>query len=59
MESGMADEQKQDVQPSGGNSSASRDKQSMTGDPGRTPGKADGDEETVEESLRQKEKGKA
>ncbi|HEX8474723.1 MAG TPA: hypothetical protein VF666_11870 [Pyrinomonadaceae bacterium] len=24
------------------------------GDPGRTPGKAEGDEETVDESLRQK-----
>lgn len=26
-----------------------------SGDPGRTPGKAEGDEETVEESLNQKE----
>jgi hypothetical protein len=26
-----------------------------TGDPGRTPGKAEGDEETVDESLREKE----
>jgi hypothetical protein len=26
-----------------------------SGDPGRTPGKAEGDEETVEESLKQKE----
>ena len=27
----------------------------QSGDPGRTPGKAEGDEETVDESLRQKE----
>ena len=26
-----------------------------SGDPGRTPGKAEGDEETVEESLKQRE----
>ena len=26
-----------------------------SGDPGRTPGKAEGEEETVDESLRQKE----
>ena len=26
-----------------------------SGDPGRTPGKAEGDEETVDESLKQKE----
>ncbi|HKR01846.1 MAG TPA: hypothetical protein VJT09_14290 [Pyrinomonadaceae bacterium] len=30
-------------------------KESKTGDPGRTPGKAEGDEETVDESLRDKE----
>jgi hypothetical protein len=30
-------------------------KESKTGDPGRTPGKAEGDEETVDESLREKE----
>ena len=29
----------------------------QTVDPGRTPGKAEGDEETVDESLRQKENG--
>jgi hypothetical protein len=27
----------------------------QSGDPGRTPGTAEGDEETVDESLRQKE----
>jgi hypothetical protein len=30
-------------------------KESQTGDPGRTPGKAEGDEETVEESLGEKD----
>lgn len=30
-------------------------KEDETGDPGRTPGKAEGDEETVDESLREKE----
>lgn len=29
--------------------------ESQTGDPGRTPGTAEGDEETVEEDLRQKD----
>ena len=29
--------------------------ENQTGDPGRTPGKAEGDEETIEESLKQKE----
>jgi hypothetical protein len=30
-------------------------KESKTGDPGRTPGMAEGDEETVDEDLREKE----
>ena len=29
----------------------------LTGDPGRTPGKAEGDEQTVDESLRRQEGG--
>ena len=29
----------------------------QTGDPGRTPGTAEGDEQTVEEDLREKEGG--
>ncbi|HZH30162.1 MAG TPA: hypothetical protein VEY11_05325 [Pyrinomonadaceae bacterium] len=37
----------------GGAQSGAAEKQS--GDPGRTPGTAEGDEETVDESLRQKE----
>ena len=40
-------ESKSDSTPTGG--------QTQTGDPGRTPGTAEGDEETVDESLREKE----
>jgi hypothetical protein len=36
---------------------AESESKSQTGDPGRTPGKAEGDEQTVDESLRQKENG--
>jgi len=31
------------------------DSEKQSGDPGRTPGTAEGDEDTVDESLRQKE----
>lgn len=48
----MADENKSEDQQGGGGSTP---KESKTGDPGRTPGKAEGDEETVDESLRDKE----
>lgn len=34
---------------------SSSDKEEQTGDPGRTPGAAEGDRETVEEDLSQKE----
>ena len=48
----MADENRGDNEtgstPSGG-------AENQSGDPGRTPGQAEGDEETVEESLAQKE----
>ena len=30
----------------------------LTGDPGRTPGKAEGDEKTVEEDLKRKGQGR-
>jgi hypothetical protein len=50
----MTDENKSDSGDGQGNASTSgTDKES--GDPGRTPGKAEGDEETVDESLGQKE----
>jgi hypothetical protein len=51
----MADEQKREGQESGGatSSGGGADSKSATGDPGRTPGKAEGDEETADEALRQ------
>jgi hypothetical protein len=36
----------------------SQTNKSQTGDPGRTPGKAEGDRETVEQDLRDKENDK-
>lgn len=36
--------------------SASSGDENQTGDPGRTPGMAEGDEQTVDEDLREKEK---
>jgi hypothetical protein len=33
----------------------SSESENQTGDPGRTPGTAEGDEQTVEEDLREKE----
>jgi len=49
----MGDENKDDHQT--GNNSQPGGAEKQSGDPGRTPGKAEGDEETVEESLKQKE----
>jgi hypothetical protein len=48
----MVDQDKSENQQGGQESTP---KESKTGDPGRTPGKAEGDEETVDESLREKE----
>ena len=48
----MADQEKDEGRP--GESGAAG---GATGDPGRTPGKAEGDERTVEEDLRQKKGG--
>jgi hypothetical protein len=55
----MADEQKREGQDGGGGASSGsgEDSKSATGDPGRTPGKAEGDEETVDEALRNQEQG--
>ncbi|HEY1402717.1 MAG TPA: hypothetical protein VGB05_01180 [Pyrinomonadaceae bacterium] len=52
----MTDENRDD-DGSGGQSgdSPSGGSERQSGDPGRTPGTAEGDEETVDESLRQKE----
>jgi hypothetical protein len=46
----MADEQRNEGQTAG----QGGDAQESTGDPGRTPDKAEGSEENVEESLKQK-----
>jgi hypothetical protein len=43
----MADQKDRDNQP---------DKKNQTGDPGRTPGAAEGDRETVEADIRDKER---
>lgn len=52
-------EQDKDKQQAGGDADATRGAQSgTTGDPGRTPGKAEGDERTAEEDLR-RQSGKA
>jgi hypothetical protein len=55
----MADENRGDNQTggqgSGGDGSSAGGSEKQSGDPGRTPGTAEGDEETVDESLRQKE----
>jgi hypothetical protein len=49
----MAEENRREDQ-SGSQSGTAASKQERTGDPGRTPGKAEGDERTVEEDLRDK-----
>ena len=52
----MADENRGDKEAGGAQSkSQSSGAEKQSGDPGRTPGKAEGDEETVDESLKQKE----
>lgn len=48
----MVDENKSD---SGTGNTQPGGAEEQSGDPGRTPGKAEGDEETVDESLKQKE----
>ncbi len=53
----MAEQNKgkdQTKRPSGKTSTGG---ESQTGDPGRTPGTAEGEEKTVEEDLREKESG--
>jgi hypothetical protein len=54
----MADEKGRDDQPIGHDSTtAPGGNKELTGDPGRTPGKAEGDEKTVEEDLKRKGQG--
>jgi hypothetical protein len=53
----MTDETRNEEQAGGqgGGSAQGGGSEKQSGDPGRTPGTAEGDEETVDESLRQKE----
>lgn len=54
----MAEEKKSEGQGSGAQGgAASASKEQQTGDPGRTPGTAEGDRETVEEDLKSKSEG--
>ncbi len=50
----MAQENEKSKSTASGGEKSSATKE--TGGPGRTPGKAEGDEETVEESLRQRDR---
>jgi len=54
----MADETENDDQLIGHDSTTAPggNKERTSGDPGRTPGKAEGDEETVDAALEDKEK---
>ena len=51
----MAEEKRQgDQRGAQGESGPAGSTEEQTGDPGRTPGTAEGDEQTVDEDLRQK-----
>ena len=54
----MADDNSNKGQAGGPASAPESDKEKQTGDPGRTPGKAEGDEDTVDASLQQDEDNK-
>ncbi|HEY0324265.1 MAG TPA: hypothetical protein VGC66_25185 [Pyrinomonadaceae bacterium] len=47
----MAEEKRDEGQASSSSSGASSKTEQQTGDPGRTPGTAEGDRKTVEEDL--------
>ena len=51
----MTDQDKGSKQTEGQSGTTSTGQQGQAGDPGRTPDTAEGDEQTVDESLRQKE----
>ena len=52
----MADENKGEAGAGGAQGNApTGGTEKQSGDPGRTPGKAEGDEETIDESIEQKE----
>ncbi len=59
MEERMAEEKKGEGQSGQGASgaSSSTEQRQQTGDPGRTPGAAEGDRETVEQDLESKDEG--
>jgi hypothetical protein len=51
----MADQDKSENQSGEQGSAPTTSQDSETGDPGRTPGKAEGDEETADEALSDQE----
>jgi hypothetical protein len=51
----VANQEERDERKGSQSASAQQADDGQSGDPGRTPGKAEGDEETVDEDLRQKE----
>ena len=51
----MANQKERDDQTKSRSATASKGEENETGDPGRTPGTAEGDEETIDEDLRRKE----
>ena len=51
----MTEEKRNESEAGGQSNSAGAAAPSQSGDPGRTPGSAEGDRETVEASLRDKE----
>ena len=51
----MTDQDKSENQQGEQGGTPKISKETQMGDPGRTPGKAEGDEETIDESLREKE----
>ncbi len=52
----MADQNRQqdDAQAQGGNKTSVSASEESTGDPGRTPGQAEGDEQTADQDIEQK-----
>jgi hypothetical protein len=48
-------EERDDQKSRSAAASASKDGENETGDPGRTPGTAEGDEQTIDEDLRLRE----
>jgi len=53
----MTDQKRDENKTTGESGAAVSGTLGETGDPGRTPGTAEGDEETVDEDLREKESG--